>query len=185
MERLFCYLVLLNATERNEKTGVGCFLMGGFDLWPVHPLSPAPFLFSTSHPEKLVTRHTSLGAFASPCLPRDIAAFLCHTISISMILQARDSAPWPASAGKQQGQEGLRWTTTQKKGSPKGARKHQSNGWDRLGQLLHRFQNGVVVRLVGHFGHQLAVSQRTVGSHHEDGAGQQTQFLDQHAVVLA
>ena len=61
-----------------------------------------------------------------------------------------------------------------KRGSPKGARKHQSNGWDRLSQLLHRFQNGVVVRLVGHFGHQLAVSQCTVGSHHEDGVGQQT-----------
>lgn len=37
-----------------------------------------------------MTRHASLGAFASPSLPRDIAV-LCHSISISMICEGQCS----------------------------------------------------------------------------------------------
>ena len=53
------------------------------------------------------------------------------------------------------------------------------------GQFLDGRQRGVIVRLTGNFGYKLGIGYGTVRGHNHDGAGQQAQFVDEQAIILA
>ena len=53
------------------------------------------------------------------------------------------------------------------------------------GGLAGGIERLAVEGVLANIGHDLAVDDRVVGVHHEDGARQQLQFIDENAVVAA